>query len=58
MLFVVFACLILQSAVATGNTTCFNINKYFAHTEYLCVPYGSHNKQRLSPETALTGWAL
>jgi hypothetical protein len=25
---------------------------------YLCVPYGSHNKQRLFPQTALTGWAL
>jgi hypothetical protein len=29
-----------------------------AHTMYLCVPYGSHNKQRLFPQTALTGWAL
>jgi hypothetical protein len=29
-----------------------------AHTVYLCVPYGSHNKQRLFPQTALTGWAL
>jgi hypothetical protein len=25
---------------------------------YLCVPYGSHSKQRLFPHTALTGWAL
>jgi hypothetical protein len=25
---------------------------------YLCIPYDSHNKQRLSPQTALTGWAL
>jgi hypothetical protein len=25
---------------------------------YLCVPYGSPNKQRLFPQTALTGWAL
>jgi hypothetical protein len=24
----------------------------------VCVPYGSHNKQRLFPQTALTGWAL
>jgi hypothetical protein len=23
-----------------------------------CVPYGSHSKQRLFPQTALTGWAL
>jgi hypothetical protein len=29
-----------------------------AHTVYLCAPYGSHNKQRLVPQTALTGWAL
>jgi hypothetical protein len=25
---------------------------------YLCVPYGSHSKQRLFPQTALTGWGL
>jgi hypothetical protein len=25
---------------------------------YLCVPYGSHSKQRLFHQTALTGWAL
>jgi hypothetical protein len=25
---------------------------------YLCVPYGSHNKQQLFPQTALTGWVL
>jgi hypothetical protein len=25
---------------------------------YLRVPYGSHNKQRLFPQTALTGWTL
>jgi hypothetical protein len=24
----------------------------------LCVPYGSHNKQLLFPQTTLTGWAL
>jgi hypothetical protein len=29
-----------------------------ADSVYLCVPYGSHNKQRLFPQTALTGWAL
>jgi hypothetical protein len=29
-----------------------------AHTVYLRVSYGSHNKQRLFPLTALTGWAL
>jgi hypothetical protein len=31
---------------------------HYAHTVYLCVPYGSHNKQRLFPQTALTGCAL
>jgi hypothetical protein len=31
---------------------------YSAHTVNLCVPDGSHNKQRLFPQTALTGWAL
>jgi hypothetical protein len=25
---------------------------------YLCVPYGSHSKQRLFPQTALIVWAL
>jgi hypothetical protein len=29
-----------------------------AHTVYLCVLYGSHNKQRLFPQIAFTGWAL
>jgi hypothetical protein len=29
-----------------------------AHTVHLCVPYDSHNKQRLFPQTALTGWSL
>jgi hypothetical protein len=29
-----------------------------AHTMYLYVPYGSRSKQRLFPQTALTGWAL
>jgi hypothetical protein len=31
---------------------------YPAHTEYLCVPYDSHSKQRVFPQTALTGWSL
>ena len=29
-----------------------------AHTVYLCVLYGSQNKQRLFPYTALTDWFL
>jgi hypothetical protein len=32
--------------------------RYELPTVYLCVPYGSHRKQRLFPHTALTGWAL
>ena len=28
------------------------------HTVYLCVLYGSENKQRLFPYTALTDWFL
>jgi hypothetical protein len=24
---------------------------------YVCVPYGSHSKQRLFPQTSSTGWA-
>jgi hypothetical protein len=31
---------------------------YSAHTVYLCVPFGSHNKQRFFPQRALTGCAL
>jgi hypothetical protein len=29
-----------------------------AYRVYLCALYGSHDKQRLFPQTALTGWAL
>jgi hypothetical protein len=29
-----------------------------AHTVYLCVLYGSHNKQQLFPQMPLTSWAL
>ena len=29
-----------------------------AHTVYLCVLFGSENKQRLFPYTALTDWFL
>jgi hypothetical protein len=28
-----------------------------AQPVYLCVPYDSHNKQKLFPYTALTGWS-
>jgi hypothetical protein len=34
----------------------FNKNPRAAHTMYLCVLYGSQNKQRLFPYTALTDW--
>jgi len=29
-----------------------------AHRLYICVLYGSKNKQRLFPHTALTNWFL
>jgi hypothetical protein len=29
-----------------------------AHVLYFSVPYGSVSKQRMFPQTALTGWAL
>jgi hypothetical protein len=32
--------------------------RHFAHTLHLRVPYESHNKQRLFPQTALAGWSL
>jgi hypothetical protein len=37
---------------------CVSCEVRTAHTVYLCVPYGSHSKQRLFPHTALTGGAL
>jgi len=52
--------LTLNSSVVTTFTTKFN-NKTIlpsAHTVYLCVLYGSDNKQRLFPYTALTDWFL
>jgi hypothetical protein len=39
----------------------YELNLYILFRRILpteCVPYGSHNKQRLFPQTALTGWAL
>jgi hypothetical protein len=37
----------------------FNTPKlYILPTQCICVPYGSHNKQGLFPQTAITGWAL
>jgi hypothetical protein len=32
--------------------------RHSAHTLHICVPYESHNKQLLFPQTALTGSAL
>jgi hypothetical protein len=32
--------------------------RHSAHTLHLRVPYESHNKQRLFPQTALAGWSL
>jgi hypothetical protein len=50
----------IASIVVTICTVCFDITKtlYSAYTVYLYVSYGSHNKQRLFPQTALTGWSL
>jgi hypothetical protein len=44
----------------TLYTTSTNLKKtlHSAYSVYLFVPYGSHNKQWLFSETALTGWAL
>jgi len=33
-------------------------NSTSAHTVYLCVLYGSENKERLFPNTAITDWFL
>jgi hypothetical protein len=40
-----------------GNNELF-YSTFYPFRPYLCVPYGSHNKERLFPQTALTGWAL
>jgi hypothetical protein len=32
--------------------------RYGRPTVYLCVPYGSHSKQRLFPHPALYGWGM
>jgi hypothetical protein len=45
--------LAFQSPVGTMCTTFKTV-----YTVYPCVPYGPHNKQRLSPKTALAGWSL
>jgi hypothetical protein len=37
---------------------CFNIEVYVLLTECVCVPCGTHSKQRLFPRAALTGWFL
>ena len=49
-----------NSAVVTVRTARFNIQQILrsAHTVYLCVLYGSQNKQRLFPYTTLTDWFL
>jgi hypothetical protein len=51
----------VHEVVVVGKCAVFlNIKTtlHVAHTVYLCFPYGSHNKQRLFPQTALTGWSL
>jgi hypothetical protein len=49
-----------SSAVTAFIIECICVSpvRYGLPTVYLCVPYGSHSKQRLFPHTALTGWAL
>jgi hypothetical protein len=48
-----------KSDTLTVYTTGFkNEILRFTRTVYPSVPYGSHNEQRLFPQTALTGWAL
>jgi hypothetical protein len=44
--------------VVPTQCVCVSPVRYGLPTVYLCVPYGSHSKQRLFPHTALTGWAL
>jgi len=47
-----------QDAVASGNSTKLGWSVKPLYTAYLCVKYGSENKQRLFPYTALTGWFI
>jgi hypothetical protein len=55
---VVFMALNIYSLAITLRTTRFNILKfYMVLTLRLCVLYGSHNKQRLSPYTTLADWS-
>jgi hypothetical protein len=35
-----------------------SVTPHSAHRVHLCVPHGSHNKQRLFSQRALSGWAL
>jgi hypothetical protein len=43
-------CIKSQDRDMTLHTTCINTKTlHFARTKYLCVPYGSYNKQRLFP---------
>jgi hypothetical protein len=48
----------LKPWILPTQCICVSPVRYGLLTVYLCVPYGSHNKQRLFPHTALTGWAL
>ena len=48
--------LTVQSPVVILFTTRLHRNKFHVPTVYLCVLYGSENKQRLFPYTALTDW--
>jgi hypothetical protein len=51
----------LQITVVTMSTTCFNTLKLCTlptQCVSVCIPYDSHNKQWLFPQTALTDWSL
>jgi hypothetical protein len=43
---------------SVAEKQCVSCEVWTAHRVYLCVPSCSHNKERLFPQTALTGWAL
>jgi hypothetical protein len=55
-------CSLLSPSKHRGNYTYLvpehSKSAFCPHSVYLCVPYGSHDKQRLFPQTALTCWAL
>jgi hypothetical protein len=43
---------------SVSETRCVSCEVRTVHTVYLCIPYGSHSKQRLFPHTSLTLYRL